>query len=98
MNNQIGKKRQLHKTTDSVLHDAEQTLLPRRSLLSKYQTDSGYIRKCNFIHASDRSTPFPEPIFTKLKNTHQHDVQTWHTELHQNGQPIRKVRLNFAYN
>lgn len=36
----------------------------------------------------------------KLKNTHQHDVQISHTELHQNGQPICKVRLNFicAYN
>ena len=34
MGNQIGKKQQLHKTTDSVLHNVEQTLLPRRSLLT----------------------------------------------------------------
>lgn len=56
-----------------------------RSLLSDCRTVSRYKRKCNFIDAYKKSTAFPEPVLTKLMNSHQHYAQITYTELRRNG-------------
>lgn len=43
-----------------------------------------YARKCNFIHAQNKSTDFPDPIFMKPTKSQQHYVQICCNEFHQN--------------
>jgi hypothetical protein len=51
-----------------------------------------YARKCNFIHAHNKSTDFPDPIFMKPTNSEQHYVQICCNEFHQ----IRTVNVDSA--
>lgn len=43
-----------------------------------------YARKYNFIHAHNKSTDFPDPIFMKPSNSQQHYIEICSKEFHRN--------------
>ena len=59
-------------------------ILPRLSLLSKWNTVLRYTRENDVIYSRKKRTAFPEPIFTKLKVTRQYYMQICYTEFHPN--------------
>jgi hypothetical protein len=60
--------------TNGMLHDAVHKL-PLCYLLSKCHTFSQFVHSIISFKAQRKSTSFPMPIFMKLTNTQEHQVQ-----------------------